>query len=104
MIKQQPERGGSIPVSAETHALGSKRIGDFEPLPEHQRRGPTRPTTLVDQLLNPAVAIETGTFTLESGYQRDISEDERAEMALKIQHARNNAPRTAWLPGQREEL
>ena len=47
--------------------------------------------------------IETGTYTEESGYVRDLTEADRTSLAMKLEHARNNAPRTAWKRGQQTE-
>jgi hypothetical protein len=82
VLKEPRRPRGSTPVSEKTHALGSKRVGDFEPLPEHQNRGPMRPTTLVDQLLNPSAPVEGGTWSEEGGYVKDETPEERARKAL----------------------
>lgn len=81
-----------------TYALGNRKIGDFDPAPTYDRPPVHDSQTLVDQLLNPRAPLETGTWTEGGGYQRDVTEAERAELIAKVQHARTNAPRTANVP------
>jgi hypothetical protein len=52
----------------------------------------------------PEPPIETGTYSEEAGYVRDLTESERAATIARIRDERANRPRTAWLPGQQEEM
>jgi len=90
MIKEPRQSRGAKPVSDETHALGKKRLGDFEPLPEHENRGPMRPTTLVDQLLNPQTPVESGAWSEEGGYAKDETPEERAAKAALVAEVRRH--------------
>jgi hypothetical protein len=91
MIKEPRRPRGSTPVSEKTHALGSKRVGDFEPLPEHQNRGPMRPTTLLDQILNPTAPAESGEWSEETGYVKDETPEDRARKALLVAEVKRHA-------------
>jgi hypothetical protein len=73
--------------------------------PDHGDRPTVQAMSMAQRLvLGPETPAETGTWTAEKGYVKDISETDRAELIAKARHARQNAPRTAWKPGQRGEL
>jgi hypothetical protein len=102
MPKRHPHERPLPPTGADTHALGNRKIGDFEPLPvEHIER--VQQMTMASRLVaGPETPTESGTWTA-GGYVRDVTEGERAELVRKVQEARNNAPRTSTYGKPRSE-
>jgi hypothetical protein len=92
--------GTRMTPADEAHNLANRKIGDFDRLPPEET--PPAPGPTFAQILSgyPLPAVETGTWTLEKGYQRD---ETRQELIAKVQQARASAPRRAWLPGQSHE-
>jgi hypothetical protein len=80
---------GTTPGSAETHALGSRKVGDYEPLPPREPIPlPGEGVTLVDQILNPRAPVSTGSWSEAAGMVADPAEADRAELIAKIEAAK----------------
>jgi hypothetical protein len=89
MIKEPRQSRGVKPVSEQTHALGSRRVGDFDPLPD---RPPIHDgQTLVDQLLNPRQPFESGEWSEAGGYVRDETPEEKAAKAALVAEIKRHA-------------
>jgi hypothetical protein len=92
--KQYRLEGDLTPGSPETNALGSRRLGDYDPIPADfygDRPATTGATTLVNQILNPRPPLLTYEWSEETGLVRGETPEERAEKAALVAQIKHHA-------------
>jgi hypothetical protein len=79
-------------TSRATHDLCYRAIGDFDPLPADRPAAPVATRSLLEQILNPAAPLQTGTYTPEGGWERDETDEDREakkQLVAEIQRQRS---------------
>lgn len=81
--KFQPWQPRVAPMEIDPEALAAYRTD--------LRRGHLWPQTLVEQLLNPQAPAETGTWSEDTGFVRDETDEDRAARALLMEEIKRHA-------------